>query len=260
MKIPKPFSHPSPEALRSFREAVSRLKKEGLIPPNSRGKIVNIKNARPGDSYGGMTLRDRIKAYPDVARGEAVTLAKSRIKDTQGFKIASKGLDSKRVIVPLQGDAKVYVENGNIIRRHQLAQGSVTRTMLPRKDLKDYLTEAKQLPDLKGRQWYAFYAYNGKSKKVFRTAAQLRAYIRKYNAFKKVTSKSQRDFFRTFEIVKINDPKDWIENRGSGRKAKRQSEPYAVRRARFNKLPEALKQTERNRRAEYERKRRKKGK
>lgn len=207
MKVPSPFSHPSAATLKDFRAAVSRLKKEGLIPPNSRGKIVNVKTARPGDSFGGMTLRDRIKAYKDVAEGHAVTVAKSRVKDTQGFKVAKKGLKSERVIIPVNKTAKVSVEKGNIVIRHPGDSAIVKRTMLPRKNLRQYLLNAETLPKLKGNKWYAFYAYQGKSKRVFHDATDLIEYLRKYRD--DFDNDDEREFFRTLEIVEISDKRSW---------------------------------------------------
>lgn len=167
-----------------------------------------MRTARPGDSFGGMTLRDRIKAYKDVAAGDAVTIAKSRVKDTQGFKVAKKGLESSRVIIPVNKTAKISVEKGNIVIRHPGDAANVKRTMLPRKNLRQYLLNAESLPELKGNKWYAFYAYKGKSKRIFHNAEDLIEYLHKYrDDFD--TDEDERDFFRTFEIVEISDRKQW---------------------------------------------------
>lgn len=204
ISVPGSFKHGD---LTEFRAAVARLKKEGLIPPNSRGKIVNVRTARPGDSFGGMTLRDRVKRYVEVADGRAVTIAKSRVKDTQGFKVAKKGLKTERVIVPTSGE--VSVEKGNIVIRHRKDSAIVKRVMLSRKNLKQYLSGADELPDLKGNKWYAFYAYQGKSKQVFRTGQQLHEYLMEYRD--RDSYPGDTEFFRNIEIVETIDKRQWEE-------------------------------------------------
>ena len=240
----RPFRHPSAGELRDFRAAIARLKQEGLI--SSR---VNAAKAQPYTHVHGKSLRDILHSRDArlILEDKGTTIAASRVVDTQGYKVTKQG-DTARVIVPLNKDARVSVENKNIVIRHPGTTAVIKRTKLPRKNLTQYLTDAEKLPELKGRKWYAFYAFNGKSKAVFRSPDLLREYLSKYRRISD-SKKQEREFFRTFEIVEIEDRKTWEERSyQSGRHA---PESNKRRRERYAQLPAWKKEEVRRKKREY---------
>lgn len=258
-------SVPSGSDLASFRRAVSKLKSKGLIPPNKRGRVVNSRTARPGDMYQGKPLREyvRDKANQQVIKGEAVVLPRSRVKDTQGFKVAKpKGLTEK-VIVPVPKDARVSTEKGNIVIRHESETGTVKRLLIPRKNLRQYLLDAEKLPDLHGDKWYAFYFYGNRSHKTFRTAEQLLEYLTAYDALEKESRNAQN--FRNLEIVQITNKPEWEREVEAAIERRRKHRSHAgtrrSKKAMLARMPEYKKEIYRAKNAAYMREyRKRKGK
>jgi len=196
-----------------FRRAVAKLKREGLIPPNKRGRTVNPKTAQPYERFGGKSLKDYIadRDNQQVIRGEATTIARSRVSDTQGFAVKKPKGMPERVVVPLPKDAKVSVENKNIVITHTSETGTIKRTSLPRTSLKRYLRDAESLPELGPDSSYAFYFFGNKSHRIFKHPADLVEYLTKYDALKDT---SKANVFRNFEIVTLNRPsqKQWLQD------------------------------------------------
>lgn len=192
--------------LKQFRADLARLKKEGLVPPaNRQGKKLNIKTARPTDLIQGKRLIDYVRdpKNRDVLEGNAVTLPASKVKDSEGFtKRKIKG-GKDRVIVPLPADAKVSTEKGRIKITHESPTGSITRVQVPRKNLRQYLLNAEQLPSLKSGEVYSFYIYGHKSFMVSENADQLVEYIQHYKTLEDGDAEDAVDFFKHLEIVRL---------------------------------------------------------
>jgi hypothetical protein len=247
----RPFSHPTTRVLGEFRKQVARLKREGLIDAR-----VNARRAMPYTRAGGKSLREWLRS-PDarlILEDKAVTIATSRVSDTQGYKTTKTG----RLIIPLNEDASVSVENKNIVIRHSGKNFSVKRVKLPRKNLKAYLTEAEQLPYLEpGKGYYVFYGFDGRSKNVFRTTQLLREELEKYKRISD-TPDHERDFFRTFEIVTIEERDRGAWEERTYRAGKSKSESAKERRKRYANLPAWKKELARQKKREYMREYRKK--
>lgn len=252
------FREPSASGLAQFRRDVQTLKREGLLPPKRSGKTVNTRYAHPSDMVQGKPLREWVQD-PDVQAvldREAVTIAKSRVSDVQGYKVKRPGHGAtERIIIPVPKDAKVSTEKKNIVIRHETEEGSITRVALPRKNLQQYLSDANSLPDLPPNgEWYAFYFYGNRSHQIFRSTEHLNQYLSGYNA---LNDKPQAAF-RNLEIVRIkNNARDWTrkvtESVRKRRRGRRTPRTYEQERARLERMPEWKQQIYRAKRAEYQR-------
>lgn len=253
------FRHPSASALAKFRAAVSKLKKAGLIPPkggsgSTRGKLVKPGSARPGDMFGGKPLRDyvRDKDNQAVIHNEAVVVAKSRVSDTQGYKVKKPKGGKERLIIPVSKDARVSIEKKNIVIRHESEAGTIRRVQIPRHNIKEYLSHAESLPELSGNRFYAFYFYGNRSHQIFRHAQDLVQYLTAYDALSG-SKRKRMDAFRNIEILEINSAADWhakveraIHKRRTGG-----TKPYSQVKARLERMPEWKRNLYRQQRAAY---------
>jgi len=195
--------------LSEFRSNVRQLQKEGLIPTRNRlGNKIKPSKVTPHQLVNGKPLKDYVKdkAAQDVLKGEAVTIARSRVKDTQGFPVRNQ-----RVVVPVPSDAKVSTEKGQIKIIHTSPSGSVTRIAISRKDMRRFLFDPSKLPDLEGGNRYAFYIYGHKSNATFQTGQQLAEYMQGYG-FMKGSARKKSDAFSHLEIVRLTESArpDWL--------------------------------------------------
>lgn len=195
--------------LRSFRHAISVLKKQGLIPKRADTSVkIDARSVIPSMKVKGKRLDTLVKKFDDIVSGKATALSVPK-KELPKFRRAGFQTARGKLIVPHAATEKVRIVGGQVTVKNPKGIERI-QIPVPFQNLKQYLRDIKKnantINALKGKREYFGIRFMGGQRANF--YADIRDLIRDLERYESVVSArtryKQQEIYKHLEIMRMN--------------------------------------------------------
>jgi hypothetical protein len=219
----------SPSELRQFRKEIKVLRDKGIIGPT------DLRTALPSWVRGGRPLKELVRDFRDVIKGEAeaiptdalatTKLEKPRkVYDRKVLTNYKTGKKTEFLVVPhFRNEVLSIDKDGRLVHTNVSAGLQSVQIPVAYDSLEQWLKDARNVKYLKEGATHFAFRYYGNYSTPFVNVRQLWDKFITYRSVLEAKDGSahlQKDVYRNFELVRVFDKKEWLKQKAEYKPAK----------------------------------------